>query len=240
MKKLISIFTLLLTFSINAQDPQLFENTWYLHSITVDGETHSPPNLEIEPQTGSVQFLEGENKITLYYCDGYDQSINYDSDDGFSLEGEISILVGTCGAPENWEFAAMYFSVFYDMEIAKNPFSYTITTEDNGTKSLLISNPDGDSALYGNELLSTTGFNNDTDFIVYPNPAIDLLYISKNPTSTIKNIAIYNIQGSMVRSIPNSEVNGNTVNIQQLDSSIYFMVFKIENGDSIVRKISKL
>ena len=44
MRNLFAIFVSLLTyFTCSAQDPQLFENTWYLHDLIIGGQSNVPP-----------------------------------------------------------------------------------------------------------------------------------------------------------------------------------------------------
>ena len=44
MKTFITIFILALSTTAFAQDPQLFENEWYLQNVIIDGQDNFPPS----------------------------------------------------------------------------------------------------------------------------------------------------------------------------------------------------
>ncbi len=156
MKKLLlSLLISFFSFQGIAQDPQLFENDWYLQRVKMGLENHWPPNSITEPVTGTIEFDEIEDVVYISYCDGVAPMINYDPIENiFSLEDEPIILIGDCIEPENTDFALVYFSIFYEQSphLAKNPFSYTITTRNSGVLDLIIENIEGHRAYYINDL----------------------------------------------------------------------------------------
>ena len=68
-------------------------------------------------------------------------------------------------------------------------------------------------------------------FTVYPNPSDNILNISKNDNILINNIAIYNVLGQLVISIPNAESVQN-IDVSKLSEGQYFIVIKTEKGIS--------
>jgi len=64
------------------------------------------------------------------------------------------------------------------------------------------------------------------DFVVYPNPAKDYLYIDSNPSDEIKEVKIFNLSGQMVlREIYKS----NTINISKLQDGSYIIILATSN-----------
>jgi hypothetical protein len=50
-----------------AQNPQLFEDIWYLQELTIDGTSIAPPN--IMPATSESTFDETGPLFSTGYCD---------------------------------------------------------------------------------------------------------------------------------------------------------------------------
>ena len=86
----------------------------------------------------------------------------------------------------------------------------------------------------------TTGINDNlmADFNVYPNPVKDRLYIE---TSTqIQSIEVYDIYGR-IQNLRNSETQKlrNSIDVSDLNSGIYFVKVKTEEGNIVKRIIKK-
>src|SRR5690606_35089538 len=142
-----STFIQKLSFNLNAQDPQLFENTWYFHQGILDGEEFFP-----------LVILNGELNISTdffslihSYCEeGFTSSIININNETFFLDEVDVVLVGSCGDPEELDFMFKHYLIYGIMDgsgIAKNPFNYTIETIDTYYQ-LTIENGDGDWAVY--------------------------------------------------------------------------------------------
>ncbi len=74
-------------------------------------------------------------------------------------------------------------------------------------------------------VLSTNSFSKD-DIQFYPNPVGDILNITNNSNSKIKNIAIYNMLGKKVFYKPNPNHN---INVKKISKGIYMLTFEVEN-----------
>lgn len=81
---------------------------------------------------------------------------------------------------------------------------------------------------------ATTGINNtiannaaNTKLSVYPNPATDVLNISLSNGTAIETVNIYNISGKLVN---NTKLNGNQIDISQLNSGVYMVEVLTANG----------
>ena len=69
-------------------------------------------------------------------------------------------------------------------------------------------------------------------------PSDNILNISKNDNILINNIAIYNVLGQLVISIPNAESVQN-IDVSKLTEGQYFIVIKTEKGISNTKFIKK-
>ncbi|MGV6829819.1 MAG: T9SS type A sorting domain-containing protein [Flavobacteriales bacterium] len=239
--KTIKILFLVLFASLSsyAQDPQLFENDWYLQKVIIDDVEYLPPFsnfiTRMNLSTGGISIL------TEYCEESFGGGIlEYLPDNFFTLEnGGSIILIGVCGNPEIIDFMNNHYSIYYDLgsEIAKNPFSYSFSTE-NGILTLTVVNSLGDIAIYGNEVLSNQDFDI-SSFKVYPNPVKDELLISLNSELNDFNIFIYSIDGKLFLSLNDLEINNNSIDLQKLTSGIYFIQFKNKYGQSSIKKFIK-
>ncbi len=240
MKKIkILLLIVFASLSSYAQDPQLFENTWYLQKVVIDGNDIFPPNVVTEQITGTIQFFELIDIVSINYCDFTDSLIEYDLVSNiFTLQDNPSILIGDCLDSTNITFGINYFSVFFNSQhFAKNPFSYSFTTE-NGILTLTVVNSLGDIAIYGNEILSIQYFDN-LSFEVYPNPVKDELFIASKTSINDFNIFIYSINGKLILSINDSELSNNSIDVQKFNRGIYFMRFEDNLGRNAIRRFIK-
>jgi len=157
MKKLIILITLLLVVKGYTQHPDLTETTWYLHKMVIDNEDYYSPHPNL---TGFLYFYETLLlEVSFPYCeDGYGGTIaNYQELNIFEIEHFSWALIGLC-YEDDFDFMKLHYSLFaiYDVPFSeKNPFTYTITTDSNGNKELIIINTEGDEGHYGDTALST-------------------------------------------------------------------------------------
>ena len=68
---------------------------------------------------------------------------------------------------------------------------------------------------------------------LYPNPAITVLNIENASTFTIDAVAIYSVNGSLLREV-NNQQNLETISVADLASGIYFV--KIKSNDKVITK----
>ena len=127
--------------------------------------------------------------------------------------------------------------------------SFKIKTKPNLAVGSSFSNSaniyfDYNSAIITNEYVSTIQALSSEDFdfknyfTVYPNPVESILNISRNNNILINNIAIYNVLGQLVISIPNAESVQN-IDVSKLSEGQYFIVIKTDKGISNTKFIKK-
>jgi len=78
---------------------------------------------------------------------------------------------------------------------------------------------------------------NNTGMSVYPNPAIDELFIY-NPTAGTIEVGLYNVSGKLVLQKEFNNTN-NTLNISDIEAGIYFLVAETPQGEKTVKKVVK-
>jgi hypothetical protein len=62
---------------------------------------------------------------------------------------------------------------------------------------------------------------------IFPNPATDLLNISLSNGTSIETVNIYNVSGKLVN---NTKLNGNQIDISQLNNGVYMVEVITANG----------
>lgn len=230
---ILCVFTTLTTV---AQDPELFDTTWYIHKITIDNVEAFPPNSSEPIPVEETYFDEEPGFMQTGYCNFYGSTIVYDTfDDTFEIETMVE-LKSTCLEQANLDFTDLLidFLMFNNNPIGET-FEYEITTS-GGSKSLLLTNSLGDSVLYGNEMLGVAD-NKQVNVHVYPNPTAYVLYIEVGQQE-VADVTIYNLSGSQVRSI--SEVKGNnSIDVQSLKAGVYFIKITNDTGMQLFNKFVK-
>lgn len=167
MKYLSIVVTLFFIFKTAAQDPQLFKNNWYLEELVVGGIFYPPPSNEEVP---FVEASFSQDTFLTAVCDALGAGIMYTSTSSFTLNGGVTIL--GCKDPANQLFRDLYLETYYLADQATAVFSYTIEPTTGGLKTLIVEKDNGDTARYGNQLLT---INSPTipKYIVYPNPVMN-------------------------------------------------------------------
>lgn len=224
----------------HTQDPELFEHTWYLQKVVVEEEEY--PIVDYTFHVATTEFFESGNYVYVYLCDFLNFSAVYlfDSDDTvFDLSQiEENPFPTECEGsnPDLLLFRDFYFSIFYfwdeDEVLIKNPFTYTLET-DGENYTLTIENVDGDYAVYGDQQLSTTEFEN-IDFSVYPNPVSGTLHIVNN--ENVIKTSIYSITGQQM-AVFNDAVK--EIDVRQLQNGLYFLVLEKPGGKEQAVKFVK-
>ena len=235
MKNIYLILALVISLNFYAQDPQLFENTWFLHALTISDIEYIPPYTE--PIVEETNFDEDPPLLSTGYCDFFGMDIIYDSTTNLFDVLSLTTFGPGCLLIENINFNEKYYNFFTNNGELNNPFLYEITAS-GGSISLLIINANGDSALYGDEKLSNKDIDN-RKFAIYPNPAKNELILTlKNTTGNLK-IKIFNIEGKLLSTQNTVLENQISIDVSQLSSGIYFLNIEDENGNTAMKKFIK-
>ncbi|MCF6308082.1 MAG: T9SS type A sorting domain-containing protein [Flavobacteriaceae bacterium] len=97
----------------------------------------------------------------------------------------------------------------------------------------MVTNVNGNQAIYGNQLLSTQEFDV-SSFTIYPNPVTAILQINTQNTIVIKNIQVYDVMGKKLMETKNS----NQIDVSILASGLLFVKIETDKG-FVVKKVVK-
>ncbi len=234
MKTVLYIFIFSISAISFAQDPQLFENTWYLQNVIIDGTYNFPPSND-EVSFVPLNFFEPNNMETLV-CDVLTADVNFIGSDQFNLFNGGSTF-DDCQDQTNTDFEVLYLDNFFEAHL-NDVFNYSLEINGNGTKLLTITNFSGDQAIYGSELLSVGNFNS-SQFSIHPNPTNEELFLSiTNITENLK-IKIYNIESKLWSTQNLESENQTSINVSNLKSGIYFLNIQDNNGNTTTKKFIK-
>ena len=237
MKTLLFILLFNISAISFAQDPKLFENEWFLHNITIGGTDYFPPGMNGE--AAIINLSIEMDLIGTTVCDTRGAEIT-DFDDinnSFSV-GSFSSLAIDCLFIENQIFQDLYFNDFYKWEEPSNTYHYIIEEGLNSTKSLTLTNEDGNQAIYGDEILSSEDFQN-SQFAIYPNPTKEKLFLSTTNAAGNVNVKIFSTEGKLLSVLNVIFENQTPIDVSNLTSGIYFLHIEDENGNTTIKKFIK-
>ena len=232
MKKIICLIAILFTIKASAQDPQLFENIWYLKNLVIEGNNNpAPANSDLN--FIALEFYEmPTDNLTTFACDSFWGDLTFDQMDPiFSFTQSGQIFFGDCSFQPNIDYATLYFS-FFENEISF-PFSYEVTTT-NGIRFLSITNEAGDQAFYADQLLSID-YQDAPKLGASPNPFKDIVTLSL-VYGEILEIQVINLLG---KEVFQQKGNSQEVYLEELSSGVYFLKVYTDRG-IVTKKIIKM
>lgn len=237
MKILLYILIFNLSAISFAQDPQLFENTWYLQKIIINGVSHYPPG--INGEAAIIECHITENNFGTTVCDsrGADISSFDDVNNTFSV-GLFVSLAEDCPFQENQIFQDLYFDDFLHWSEPSNTYQYLIGVGANDSRTLTLKNSDNYQAIYGNEALNIQNFNGER-FSLYPNPAKNELFLSSKNTGGNLDVTIFNMEGRVLITQNLAFEKQGSLDVSNLSAGIYFLNIKTEDGNVEVKKFIK-
>ncbi|MEM7086415.1 MAG: T9SS type A sorting domain-containing protein [Bacteroidota bacterium] len=238
MKKALLLLTAgLISYSGYSQDPQLIDNDWFLHNLILDGENNIPYNTGVSM---NIDFLfdNGTNEYIIGLPASFEyftyQVTYHPTDPEFTTTYLVSLTEGVCNIPGGPcdLFFQLYEPFYFDYQ--ETPMTYEITDNGNGTLQLVVTNIDGDQAIYNTFLLG-----NETrtavSFKLVPNPTSDVLsLISEN--QAITSLIIYSITGNKVMQ---PFVINQQIDVSILPTGLYFLEILTENGSAVERFIKE-
>lgn len=236
MRTIILFFLTSLIYNTSlAQDPQLFENDWYLSKLNIDGmEYPAPQNDEID----FIQLVIVGELFTSEICDELFQGDEVTiSNTEINISNFIVTGFNDCTIPENVNYTDLYLSQFFNTQLSNRIFSYII--ESNGTDlALTLTNEEGYKAFYGNTPLSVNGYDV-SRFAIFPNPLKDILNIISTELMENINIKIYSTEGKLLKVENFNLENQTSIDVLNLSSGIYFLNIEDERGNTTIKKFVK-
>jgi len=159
MKKTLILILLVSTFKLFAQHPDL-EQRWYVQSITINSITAETPTDLINFPFAYLNFLGGTTNLTISEnltvngnCQiGFTSHVNYISTNIFEFIDFTPFYTDTECSTSLIDFMNLYVG-FYEDYVTEQ-FIYSITTEVDNSKTLLIVNNNGDEVIFTNTFLN--------------------------------------------------------------------------------------
>lgn len=232
MKSILTFLCLAFCFAINAQNPELFNHTWYLQKMVVNGADYfSPSNTEVDYVPLNIYNNGNEISFETNICNTGGGEIVFDNSQSSFSFSLFVVSLSDCQIQENTSFEQLYFSDFYDSH-EFDLFGYGVATNSDGSKTLTITNIVGDQAIYNNVHLGTNQLEN-RSFAIYPNPVKNVLSVESN--SVVERIVIYDIAGKKALSFVKKFAS---YDISALQSGVYFLEIISDQGTAF-KKIVK-
>ena len=113
MKHITLFLAIFVFYTAYTQDPQLFENDWYLQNVIIDGQDNFPPSNDDVPFI-TIAFIQNNSFISTYVCDALEGTVIYTNSE-FLVNG-WSMTLGGCFGPfaqENTLFQGIYLDTFF-------------------------------------------------------------------------------------------------------------------------------
>lgn len=227
------LFMIVSLTTVNAQDPTLLENQWNLFNVVIMGDDNIPPPFNDDiTEIGLLFDMPGSTTpFTTYVCNGLYGQVTYAGNDTFSLT-DLNQTLGSCNGNYSDNYEMTYFEFYFDN--ATSPFTYEITDEGGGGLGLIVTAANGDTAEYGNPILSIS--EKDLQNIsIYPNPVAETLFISSEET-LIESILVFTINGKQVLS---EAEQLKSIDVSSLKSGLYFVSVSTSEGSSIQKFIKQ-
>ncbi len=146
MKKIIFLCAITLSLMSFAQNPELFENRWFLVHLNIDGVDYTTPN---NAEIPFIELISVSNILSSNICSGgFYGLVNYNASDTFEFT-DLTIYLDECELNDNQQFREFYVG-FFENQVA-TIFTYSITTETDASKTLSITNFNGDQVVLTND-----------------------------------------------------------------------------------------
>ncbi|MDR2205143.1 MAG: T9SS type A sorting domain-containing protein [Flavobacteriaceae bacterium] len=231
MKKIVISLSVFAVFFAKAQQPELIGNTWYLEKTVISGTEYFPPTSAPEIQ---IQAIFLNDSYLTQVCDFFYGDV--------SLYTPTEIIIQTWGIglqecpPWQDDYNDFQDNIYYSV-LSNNyggslPYTldYLIENVDN-YKRLTLTNPDGDTAIYNNIVLSATDLGKTDEISLFPNPVTAVLNIETS--LKIERINVYDASGKVVKTAQNV---GKTIDISRLQNGVYHLEIFTDKG-KVFRKI---
>ncbi len=233
------IVAFFITISVFAQTQKIDEGSWFLHNLIISSENNfNPKDIygdQVVSQFSTLNMLS--QSFQTSFCDVVSVYIGYDPEKTTFKVVSTATTLG-CGPPDT-PLIENKFSNFFSSEVSSmSDFTYQIVEENlDSPKTLTITAPNGDKAIYTRTVLSTKKDVFDAIVSVYPNPIKDVMFIEFFNKSKLFDAQIYDFTGKLV--LNQIIHNSNAINTEKLVSGMYIILIKDSLGNSFQKKFVK-
>ena len=191
------------------------------------------------------------NQLPDYWGYAYRSFLNFiaEADNGIhgtvtdSLTGEpLQALVFIA----NHDYAHSYVETTlphgdYHRPIKAGQYSVTYSAEGYLPKTIVTTITDGEKTVQNVQLTSSVGIAEyEERIVVYPNPAQDYLTVELSDGMEFDHLALYDIQGRLVETFPETSLQTTKLDVHNLPSGIYVLHIRKTNGREIIQKVQVL
>lgn len=231
MKELLYILLFNISAISFAQDPQLFENDWYLYEVlSNDLGTLYDVSLIDPPISPNLSISEDLTFNGEGACNTFNGAYELLPSNELSPIN-FTATTNDCGIQQHNSFENEYFGFI------GGGYSYAITEDIDG-KVLTLESPLMGYAVFKSYPLSISNFKKN-EFQLYPNPAKEKLFISATNTAGNLKVKIFNTAGKLLSTQKLELENQSYIAISQLATGIYFLNIHDENGNTTIKKFIK-
>lgn len=217
----------------NPAPTELEQMDWFLHYVKMDDVIHYTPNNE---EVNSVVLQINEYNFSTGVCAPLAGSFGFVPDTNKFNILEMAEGMMECGPfYGNNNFQILYFSYFWLNRLEELEYEYTENSDQS--KSLVITDSQGNQLVYGDLQLNTSDFSIN-HFKIYPNPVVDFLTI-ENPNLKINEILVVDMQGKLILQQPISS-SQKKLDLKNLSKGMYIIQLKsndkILHSEKIIKK----
>ncbi|WP_040279009.1 T9SS type A sorting domain-containing protein [Psychroserpens damuponensis] len=234
MKQIYLLFILLFSFNLSsAQDDDLF-GEWFLYHLVIDSNQVNNPS-SILP---AIEFWSdpiNNNEFEFFgfaICSGYGGTYHFNAQQTLDIDSFTETQGNPCNTNEENLFETQYFY----MVLSSNPLSelnYDITGTGEDATLVITNLLNGNQAFYGRQTLSIHENELITSEIsLSRNPVANSLNLSTAQNLVGSNYDIFSISGQHVT---NGVLDSNSINVNQLQSGLYFL--KVSTDDAIFETV---
>jgi hypothetical protein len=218
---------------------EVSEGNWVLSKIVIDHTDIYVPDLTNAPfDKITVDFMDfineaiylenpvAEQTFTTSGCNSTQGIAEFYNEDNTFYIYSVSGTLSDCGFSEINNFYNQYLGIFTNH--LPGTFTYEIVNE-SGNATLIITNNQGDKAVYSNEALA---INEQTysDIKIFPNPVND--WLSIRSSKQIKEISIYDSLGKEML-----HTNNNQIDFSNIANGCYIISVLFNDDSKIFKKI---
>jgi len=224
----------------------LYDNTWYLNSIEIDGVSYSAPaNAEVPFITLDISETN-PNFLTSICNDGFGDIEAVDPLDSFRFPNGLDVTLLECEDPDNVIFENLYFNEFYLNNIDETFYYHFYIIDSEG--------PSYGLSIYWGPNQNQSNWAHYFDTVVLSVPTTQLPYVSvfPNPVTETLNIKFLNeiafpVQVSLIDTAGKLLLSNNLgeavdnfqMDMKNVPSGLYFVQVVDDKGKRLVKKIIK-
>lgn len=193
-----TLFLLLTSGLLAAQNPELFNNNWYISQIVIGSQTFTSPMMQVPIGQSTFTNIGSPSFNSAYYNTATSSIIYSTLTDSFIRNGggcTLAIYNGT-NASAAQAFDQQNCDFFFN-NASGVAFNYQIINNGSSKTLIITNNNTGNKVYYNNFFLNTKESDSVKKLVsVYPNPVKELLTIE----NIEKNLAvkIYDLSGKLI------------------------------------------